>query len=477
MHLLQTQSRLAVSVETLNRLGITPSVPDAITKKITVKYGDEPLRLCYLYIREQGKKAPLDSDAFLVFNINPKSITIEQGVRVGVQHGRNAYTVTEGGLAEPRFKLEGSFGWILSRGIKPADLGGEAKAPLRDGWQMWHAMGELIKRYLDTNQERLAAGLPLHELMWVDPLHGSTGKPDLKWVVTPAAMPSLVHEYERQALHPYKLELIGIRDEYADDADAIKPPVLSKYTAPVVTQKPAAPIAPIKPIDPQRVFTIAPAITPPPLTKPITPYQDGDNDPNYQDKPLKPYEDQPIPGSEESAGTLPGDPIGDQYQYQDGGNAQASVDGGDGAGAQETPAKPYEFRRSLLALELAKATLLQSFQKNAKLGGLVKVVPPLPQQLLPAANHLVSYMIARPKVFPLLSLFTNKAVGEKASSHIALFRFVDKGKTRFRLANAVPQQDAEANKLVAAYLVQLKALQRTYIEPALLKRQTPWSKK
>lgn len=185
-------------------------------------------RHCVLSVRRQGFAAPIDTGGFLVFKINPHAFDWEHPVRLGVQEGRYGVVLTEGGASAPRFTLEGNFGWVLKPVKTPAQFyekspsatrqpGGDPipPAPARDGMQSWFALYGLVERYLDLNQRLAAEGKDLVELVWHDPLHGFDDSPGLRWVVTPAALPSLKRRAENQGVMPYRMELIGVYDDVA----------------------------------------------------------------------------------------------------------------------------------------------------------------------------------------------------------------------------------------------------------------------
>ena len=214
---------MTTSQGTAKRFGWQPSEDVAILdrngKKIGKRagYDSEPTRLCYLYMREVGKSEVIDDDSYLVFKLNPQSMARVQGIKVGVQHGRNGYVVTEGGHQEPRFVLEGHFGWVLKRpDASFTDLKailGNRTVPERDGMQGWNALFALVQRYVDANQRRMAAGKALIELVWADPINGDNGGVGWRWVVTPSTNIPLSRTVDRQSLFQYKLELIGIYDD------------------------------------------------------------------------------------------------------------------------------------------------------------------------------------------------------------------------------------------------------------------------
>ncbi len=198
-------------------------------------------RVCYFFVRRQGASGPLTSadplykkfrsGTLLVFKMNPSSVTMERGVRVGVQQGLRGYVVTEGGSAEPRITLEGHFGEMLKQPKMPDEFSGRTAVPATkklDGQQFWHALYEITEDYLAVNQEQALAGDALLELVWTDPIHGNDRAPyGFRWVVTPASLPSLRHTAAQQAIHPYRLELIGVRD------DTVKPSASRAYAIPV----------------------------------------------------------------------------------------------------------------------------------------------------------------------------------------------------------------------------------------------------
>jgi hypothetical protein len=216
-----TRKSVLVSPKTLAELGAKSLGYKDGT--VGVEYSRKPRNLCYLYIREQigvganatdpKRSTPIDDTAYLVFNINPKSMSIEQGVRVGVQQGRNGYTVSEGGPMEPHFNFEGHFGQVFQSPAKPGGLKIDGNPPKRDGFQAIERLRALVLRYLEDNQQRTLAGQPLLELVWCDPLHGGKGQNSLRWVVTPASIPSLKHEAATTGVISYRMELIGVYDD------------------------------------------------------------------------------------------------------------------------------------------------------------------------------------------------------------------------------------------------------------------------
>lgn len=194
-------------------------------------------RLCNLSIREQGAKAPVDNNAFIIFSINPKAINITQNARVSVQQGRNGYVISEAGLAEPRITIQGSFGHMLRRVPVPSDFYSNdnsnsalvSKEQYLDGQQTWFKLAELIKRYFNANQRRAQEGKKQLELVWFDPLHGADNTSAFRWVVVPTAVPSFSREVDTQGVIPYRLELIchyddvkGIRANDSSSAKGIK---------------------------------------------------------------------------------------------------------------------------------------------------------------------------------------------------------------------------------------------------------------
>lgn len=207
-------------------------------------------QLCYMYIREQNKTLfKIQSiPQWVIFRLNPQAMEYKRGLKNSVQYGMNGFVVHEGGYKELSITLEGNFGYVskdsplalsaqftkstgLQLGAVAAQLGRQ------DGWQAWRALYSLLDIYITENQRRILAGEKILELMWCDPLHSLTEVGDkgfgvLQWVVTPKDMPSLTHRVENQALLPYKLELIGVRDDQANNTVIRTPNLVPRLGVP-----------------------------------------------------------------------------------------------------------------------------------------------------------------------------------------------------------------------------------------------------
>ncbi len=222
-----------------------------------------------LFLREQGKR--LTNGAIFVFSVPTQGFEVSRGNRVAVTQSRHGYTVGEGGLEHPTFKLEGHFGWqlrtttlpndVLPIGVKrtvkydtqTADItfrlpgvgesGAESwvEAALQgrltllglkqtlDGRGAWKALSDLCVYYVTENQKRVSRGDTPLEMVLLYPLEG------LRWVVVPKDLPTLRRRWEEQGKWPYTLSLIGVYDDARpraktpDDPWALEPQKSYRY--------------------------------------------------------------------------------------------------------------------------------------------------------------------------------------------------------------------------------------------------------
>ncbi len=210
-------------------------------------YADPANPTVTLFLREQGER--LTNGAIFVFQLPPQGFEYQRGNRVAITQTRHGYTVGEGGLEHPTFKLEGHFGWRLRTATLPKDLipvgikrtvkydtqtgdimlqlptlgekGAESwvEAALQgrltvlglkqtlDGREAWKALKDLCVFYVLENQKRIEKGDTPMEMVLHYPLEG------LRWVVVPKDLPTLRRRWEEQGKWPYSLSLIGVYDD------------------------------------------------------------------------------------------------------------------------------------------------------------------------------------------------------------------------------------------------------------------------